>query len=132
MISGKFLTAVIENQTIAGVQKWSVRESSEKLDGQTAAHRGYSANEPGSVTAEINLELVQDLTTGEYLRIQNGTLITNLRLYRNGLADGQPAFYFPFANVFESENSGEVRGRFTTRCTAENYGPYTANNPGAG
>lgn len=131
MISGKYLACVFETHVIEGAQKWTARESHDKLDGQTGAHQGFSANEHGSGVLEVTMELVQDLLTGEYLSVQSGQTINNLRLYRKD-TDNVPAFAVPVFKVFESETMGEVKGRFTVRVSGESYGPYTANNPGAG
>lgn len=133
MISGKYLIATIGNTLIRGVMEWRARETAEKLDGQTGAHLGFSANEPGTQTLNVDLTLVQDIATGEYSKVAAGTTITDLRLYRAdpSVVTGQsPAFQVPVFNVFESDNGAAVRDKFTVKCSGENLGPYTKNDPG--
>lgn len=131
MISGKHLTATVGGTplTLIGTQEWRQRGESDKLDGQTAEHEGFSANEPGTDTSAVDITLVQDLTTGIYTIIKNGTTLTDLKLYRH-VDDDTPAFHYPIANVFSSDNGSAIKDKFTTKCSIENYGPYTCNDPG--
>jgi len=131
MISGKYITAVIGSRQVIGLQKWTCRETVDKLDGQTAQHLGFSANEPGSTLAEVTIEFAQDIAVGEYVAVQKGTIISNLKLYRSQF-DNLPAFAFPTFTVFESENMGEIKGKLTLRISGENYGPYATATPGSG
>lgn len=129
-ISAKYIQATIDGVEVRGNQEWSVLEDSHVLDGQTAKHQGYSADRPSSPSARITLMLAQDTKNGEYSRVRRGTAILGLKLFRSNL-DPVPAFTFPVANVMTSENAGQVKGRWTVRVTAANYGPYDAADPGA-
>lgn len=127
-ITGKYLSCAIGTTNIAGVQGWTATEDVAKLDGQTGNHAGFSANEPGGITLSITMDLIQDITSGVYSTISAGTTISNLKLYRN--ANGTSiAFDVPSFVVFNSEQKGAVRDRFTVRVSGEAYGSYTKSNP---
>lgn len=124
-ISGKFLTVKLGGAVVRGPQAWTVSETCHVLDGQTAKHGGFSADECGTPSAAITIELVQDTKDGPYSGIRRGTRLLDLALFRSE-ADALPAFLFPFANVMKSENAGQVKSRWTVRVEASNFGPYEA------
>jgi hypothetical protein len=113
------------------MQGWTVRESTDQLDGTTGLDQGFENDDFGIIRAEIDLEFVQNLATGLYITIAAQTIVTNLRLYRS-YGDPQPGFLFPIARIYESTNMGKVRERFTTACKLRSNGPYTRYSPGAG
>lgn len=127
-ISGAYLSASIGNTTIAGVQGWTATETVDKLDAQTGNQSGFSNNEFGSITLSVTLDIVQDVSTGPYLTVAAGTTITNLNLYRNANGTSQ-AFAIPTFRVFDSEQKGAVKDRFTVRVTGEAAGSYTRYSP---
>lgn len=128
-ISGKFLVARINGSIIRGVQDWEVDETADELDGTTGEDNGYENPDDGVWGATISMNLVQNLETGEYIRVRRGTLIEDLQLYR-AATDPTPAFYFPMVKVFQSRNKGAIKERFTTFVRAKSKGEYQANNPG--
>ena len=133
MISGKYIAVTISGVTavLSGVQEWTVRETIDQLDGTTGNDGGFENDGGGIMRAEIDLTLVQDLSTGVYSVIACGTELANLKLYRR-VTDAQPAWTFPVARVFESTNAGRVRDRLTVSCKARSAGEYTRTDPGAG
>ena len=127
-VSGAYLSARIGNTTIAGVQSWTASESVDELDAQVGSDNGYSKYDFGSITLSVTLDLVQDISSGVYTTIRAGTTITNLNLYRNANATSQ-AFNVPTFKVYESEQKGAIKDRFTTRVSGKAYGNYTAYDP---
>ncbi len=130
-ISGKYGVATLENSLLVGVQGWTVRETTDQLDGTTGADLGFENDDVGIIRAEIDLELVQNCAFGIYSVIAAQELLTTLRLWRAS-SDAQPAFYFPFARVYESTNMLKIRERVTVTVKARSNGSYTRYNPGAG
>ncbi len=130
MISGDYLVANISGTLVEGVMAWSVSESCVKLNGQTGVHRRFSANEQGTRTATIKLQIVQDITSTPYTPVAADTTISDLELYHS-IDDATPAFVFPTANVFDSDNGSQMGDKFVINSTAENYGSYTRNDPGS-
>lgn len=130
-ISGKYLIVTVGSTVLVGPQGWTVRETTDQLDGTTGADAGFENDDFGIIRAEIDLELVQNLATGIYNDIGALTTLTALRCYRAS-TDTQPAFYFPIARVYESTNMGKVKERFTVAVKARSNGTYTRYDPGAG
>ncbi len=131
-ISGKYMVAAVESSLIVGLQGWTVRETTDQLDGTTGADAGYEDDDFGIVRAEIEMDCVQNLAAGTpYVAIRATTRLTNVRLYRS-YGDAQPAFTFPLVTVYESTNMGKVRERLTVNVKAKSNGAYTFTNPGAG
>lgn len=130
-VSGKYLAVTVQNVVLVGEQGWTVRETTDQLDGTTGADEGFENDDAGIIRAEIDLELVQNLASGIYVAIAAQTLLVELRCFR-AVTDAQPAFYFPFARVYESTNMGKVRERFTVAVKARSNGIYTRYDPGAG
>ena len=129
-VSGKFLTAKIGTAVIVGNYAWTVKESVEKLDAITAADAGANRKDFGVEEAQITIKLLVDVTTVKYEPLAAGTEVTSLKLYRVA-TDAQPAFSFPLARVFDSDQGGELRGRFEMSAQLENVGAYTRFEPGA-
>lgn len=130
-ISGKYGIATLENSVLVGIQGWTVRETTDQLDGTTGQDLGFENDDAGIIRAEIDLEIVQNAATGIYNVIGAQTLLTTLRLYRV-FSDAQPAFLFPFARVYESTNALKIRERITVTVKARSNGSYTRYDPGAG
>lgn len=130
-ISGKFLVGTISGAFITGTQGWTVRETTDQLDGTTGSDLGFENDDYGIIRAEIELEIVQNLAAGIYTQVAAGQRIADLKLYR-AVVDAQPAFTFPIATIYESTNMGKVKDRFTVSVKARSNGPYTRTNPGAG
>lgn len=128
MISGDFLIVRINGVLYSDAMAWKVRESAVKLQRQVGAHRGFSANEPGTLVATIELQFVQDITTTPYTPVAAKTVLEDLALYRH-IDDATPAFLFPIANVFDSDNGSQMGDKFVINCSAENFGSYTRNDP---
>ncbi len=127
-ISGAYLSATIGNSTIEGVMGWKARETVARLDGQTGVHAGYTADDFGSKTLNVDLQLVMDITSTPYLLISPGTTITNLKLYRNA-TDTDPAFLVPTFKVFDADQGATVKDKFSITASGSSYGSYTANDP---
>lgn len=128
-ISGKFLFVQVGNVILAGSQKWTVRDRADKLDGTTGADQGFENDQAGVRRLEITINFVQDTETGIWSVIQSGTILNNLKLFRDQ-TDPNPAFLIPIATCYEAENDIEVTGRSTIRSQITSNGPYIANDPG--
>ena len=127
-VSGKKISAKIGVTTVTGIVSWRVREKADELDATTAADAGYDHPDDGLWGATIEMKGVLDITTGVYLPIRRGTVLTNLNLFRD-INDVTAAFVFPIAKVFESSQGAEIRGRFEIDATAKSVGTYTYNEP---
>lgn len=127
-ISGAYLSAKINGQTVAGLMAWRAKESSAKLKGTTGANRGFTANKHGCQTLSVDLQIIQDITRTPYTPVSAGTVMTDLELFRDQ-DDATPAFSIPTFNVFDSDNGAEAEGSFTINASGENDGAYTKNDP---
>lgn len=130
-ISGKYAIAVLEGVVLVGDQGWTVRESTDQLDGTTGADAGFENDDFGIIRAEIDMDFVQNLALGLYTVIAAQQILTNLRLYRS-FGDPQPGFWFPIARIYESTNGLKTRERATVTVKARSNGSYTRYDPGAG
>ncbi|MBA4192479.1 MAG: hypothetical protein C0467_31305 [Planctomycetaceae bacterium] len=131
MISAKLIEAKIGDVSpvfIPGNQAWSVTEKAAELEGETGEDEGYENPDDGLWGATIELRCFMDTVTGEYVAIRRGTLITNLKLYRDK-DDTLPAFVFPLCKVFTSTQGGETKGRVEVTATIRSKGPYSCNDP---
>jgi len=131
MISGKYLEAKIGGMApvfIAGNYAWTAEEGADELDGTTGEDEGFENPDDGVYSCAINLKGYMDVATGQYAVVRRGTLIENLKLYRDK-DDATPAYVFPVAKVFNSTQGGEVKGKveWTSRIKAK--GAYTYNDP---
>lgn len=129
-VSGKFLTVKIgaTPTILTGAFRWTVREAAEKLDRTTGSDNGFGNADAGVIDADGQIEFFLDTTLGGYNVVAAGTILTSLKLYRNG-TDLSPAYTFPTALILESEQGAEVRGRFQVNVRFTNQGSYTAADP---
>lgn len=127
-ISGKFITAAIGSVGIQGVQQWTADDSGQELDGTTAEDLGFEHPDIGLAKLRVTMQLVIDITTGQLLLLQRGTVINNLNLFAN-IAASRPIYNIPTFIVFKSTPKGEINGRFTYDIEGASVGQYTMNNP---
>ncbi len=128
-ISGKFLSAYIDDELVTGNQKWDATETADQLDGTTGADLGYENDDDGISRVEATLDLVQNLADGPALTVSRGTVMS-LQLYRSD-GDTLPAFDIPVFKVYSVGTVAEVKGRITQTVRGRSKGPYTVNAPGA-
>ena len=127
-ISGKNLRVQIGATTLAGAFGWTVEESFEELDGTVGESAGSDEPDVGVQSARITLELLLDITAGQYSIIRAGTTLTTLKCWLRSAATN-PMFSFPTARVFSTTPRGEVKGRFQVTVQAKSVGTYTCNDP---
>lgn len=130
MISGKRIVATAGGVLLRGMQAYESTGRVDRLDGQTGSDNGFSKDEPGSFTRDLILEFVQDSTNGMFVELSEGSLLSEVKVYRD-YNDNQPAIYLPYAYVFECQVTGRAKERLTMRVTIQNYGIYLLTNPGS-
>lgn len=129
--SGKKMEAKIGDVSpvfVAGNYAWDAEEEADELDGTTGEDEGYKNPDDGLWGLTVNLKGYMDVAAGEYTPVRRGTLITNLKLYRDK-DDATPAFVIPLAKVFRSRQGGEVSGKIEWAATVKAKGAYTYNDP---
>lgn len=113
---------------IPGVQEWEAEDSAQELDATTAEDNGYEHPDDGLASLRVRMTLVIDITTGDLVSIQRGTLISNLKLYADVDAT-TPVYTIPAFKVFRSTPRGEISGRFTYQIEGKAVGSYTLADP---
>lgn len=127
-VSGKYLAVTLDGVDLEDPMDWDVSEDSEAAERTSGSTGGYHDEDSGVLKATITINFVQDTTTGFYTEIAAGTVLTNLRLFRNA-GDTNPAYLFPLARVQRSGQKVQVRGSITVPITAVNKRSYTRYQP---
>lgn len=127
-ISGKYLTAELGSTTLSLVSEWGADEDSQMLGRTTGADEGYRNEDAGIQSCDVTVKGYMDIASGEYAQIEAGTVLTNLKLYRDS-SDSLPAYSFPSAIVAKSHQGGAVEGKIEWNATIHNKGSYTYNDP---
>jgi hypothetical protein len=130
-ISGYATAAMIGGMSpvlVPGVQSIDVEHEAAKLDGATAEDEGFTNDDDGLHSLVVTCDLVMDITAGTFVAIKPGTLITDFKVFAD-LEATTPLYHMPVCKVFRSTWKGEVNGRSTYRCTINNKGPFTVNEP---
>jgi hypothetical protein len=128
-VSGKYLACTIDGVDFEDLMDWTVDEDSEAVERVTGSTGGFHDEDSGIQKAAITMNFVQDTTTGFYVAVRAGTVVENLRLWRNA-GDTTPAFDFPLARVQRSGVKVQAKGGpVTVPLTLVNKRAYTANDP---
>lgn len=128
-VSGKYLACTIDGVDFEDLMDWTVDEDSEAAERVTGSTGGFHDEDSGILKATITMNFVQDTTTGFYAAVAAGTVITNLRLWRNA-GDTNPAFLFPLARVQRSGTQVRAKGgAITVPLTLVNKRTYTRYEP---
>lgn len=127
-VSGKKLAAAINGTAVVGLVSWRLSETSQELDATTGADLGFESPDHGLLGCQVELGGTMDLTTGRYVPLRAGTTLANLRLFRE-VTDVTPAALIPTALILQSNQGGEVRGRFEIAATIKSKGSYTISDP---
>ena len=127
-ISGKFITCTIGNVEVEGNYAWEVEEGGDVLDRTVGSDNGAARQDMGVQDCRISIRGYMDVSTGNYIPVRRGTVISNLELFRND-TDTNAAFVIPEALVSRSKQKAEVRGKVEWDCDALANGEYTCNDP---
>lgn len=130
-ISGKKMEAKIGGVSpvfIAGNYAWDASGDVAELGSTTAEDQGFGNRDAGVRNCTVNLKMYMDVALGEFTPVIEGTVITNLKLYRDK-DDTVPAFVFPVALVVNARQGGEVEGKIECAATVKNKGSFTYNDP---
>ena len=127
-ISGKYMIATVGDTLVHGNYAWTIEETADELDATTAEDGGYENPDDGVWSSTVNLKGYMNIIDGTYTPVRRGTLITDLRLYRN-IDDAEPAFAIPLAKVFTSTQGGEVKGKIEWTAKIKTKGIYEYADP---
>jgi hypothetical protein len=130
-VSGKFMQAKIGGMApvaVVGNYAWSAEENAEELDRTEAETEGFEDTDDGVWSLTVNLKGFMDIADGSYTPVRRGTLITDLKLFRDK-DDATPAFVIPKAKVYTSTQGGEVKGKVEWTARIKAKGSYTYNDP---
>jgi hypothetical protein len=109
-VSGKFLSAFLNDEEIADNFEWDVEEGGEVLDRTVGSHGGKEYEDVGVTHTHITVNGYYDILTGNTSGIRREAVLTDLGLYVNR-GDSSPAFYIGEAIVVRFRLRGQVRGR---------------------
>jgi hypothetical protein len=130
-ISGKHVALKIGDLMpvlVPGVQSWEGEHEADELDGTTAEDEGFDNPDDGLHKCTIQATLVIDITTGSFVAIKTGTLISDFKAYAD-IDAADPIYHLPVAKVFRSKFRGEIKGRVTYDVTIKSKGAFVVNEP---
>jgi hypothetical protein len=127
-VSGKFLTCTINGVEVFDNFAWEAEEGGDVLERTAGRHNGKEAEDMGVENCHISIKGHMDVQLGQYTPVRRGTIITNLKLYRNR-NDSTPAFDIPEALSARSKQGGEIKGKVAWDAEVHTRGEYTYNDP---
>lgn len=127
-VSGKYMTCSINGLEIFDNYSWSMDEGGDALDRTTGAWNGWEAEDMGVQNGHVSIKGYMDVSTGQYLPIRRGQIITNLLLFpdENSIV---PSFTIPEALIVRSTQGGEIRGKIEWSCEVHSRGEVIATDP---
>src|SRR5262245_47421418 len=109
-VSGKFMSCTINGVEIFDNYAWTAEEGGDVLERTAGRHQGKEAEDMGVENCHVTIRGYMDVELGQYVPVRRGTIITNLRLFRDR-GDSTPAFDIPEALSVRSKQGGEVKGK---------------------